>query len=89
MLSLTILLVYYLICRVCTLFSKPSGDDDEQEDYAHMGGWRQSVVVKSGMFLSRLLLFVIGFYWISETHTILTHRNSEVIIYVSMYICSS
>lgn len=50
------------------MFSKPSGDDDEQEDYAHMGGWRQSVVVKSGMFLSRALLFVIGFYWISENY---------------------
>ncbi|KAL8087743.1 hypothetical protein AgCh_037776 [Apium graveolens] len=66
-LSLAILVLYYLICRVCTLFSKPSGDDDEQEDYAHMGGWRQRVVVKSGMFLSRALLFVIGFYSISES----------------------
>ncbi|XP_017258414.1 lysophospholipid acyltransferase LPEAT1 isoform X1 [Daucus carota subsp. sativus] len=75
-LSLSILVVYYLICRVCTMFSKPSGDD-EQEDYAHMGGWRQTVVVKSGMFLSRALLFVIGFYWIPETSTQEAERSDQ------------
>lgn len=63
------------------MFSKPSGDDDEQEDYAHMGGWRQRVVVRSGMFLSRALLFVIGFYWIPE--------NSQVNLWLCMlfYVC--
>ena len=62
------------------MFSKPSGDD-EQEDYAHMGGWRQTVVVKSGMFLSRALLFVIGFYWIPETST------QEVNLFVCVSTC--
>ncbi|CAK9168233.1 unnamed protein product [Ilex paraguariensis] len=65
--AMTILVVYYLICRVCTLFLAPNRED-EQEDYAHMGGWRRAVIVQSGRFLSRALLFVIGFYWIDETY---------------------
>ena len=68
-LALTILLVYYFICRICTLFSMPNRDQD-QEDYAHMGGWRRAVIVQSGKALSRLMLFVLGFYWISEFHRV-------------------
>ncbi|CAF2208074.1 lysophospholipid acyltransferase LPEAT1 isoform X1 [Brassica rapa] len=70
-LAMTILLLYYLICRVFTLFSSPHREEEEeeevvQEDYAHMGGWRRSVIVRCGRFLSRVLLFVFGFYWIPE-----------------------
>lgn len=70
-LAMSILLLYYLICRVFTLFSSPHREEEEeeevvQEDYAHMGGWRRSVIVRCGRFLSRVLLFVFGFYWIPE-----------------------
>ncbi|XP_024162949.1 lysophospholipid acyltransferase LPEAT1 isoform X1 [Rosa chinensis] len=68
--SMTLLLFYYLICRICTLFSSPNRDEDEQEDYAHMGGWRRAVIVWCGRSLSRVMLFVLGFYWISETYRI-------------------
>ncbi|KAL6574282.1 Lysophospholipid acyltransferase lpeat1 [Orobanche hederae] len=61
----TILVVYYVICRVCTAFMAPNRED-EQEDYAHMGGWRRAVIMQSGRFLSRVLLFIFGFYWIAE-----------------------
>ncbi|XP_057785839.1 lysophospholipid acyltransferase LPEAT1-like isoform X1 [Salvia miltiorrhiza] len=60
-----ILVVYYVICRFCTAFLAPN-TEDEQEDYAHMGGWRRAVILRSGRFLSRVLLFVFGFYWISD-----------------------
>ncbi|KAL0725900.1 hypothetical protein Bca4012_040499 [Brassica carinata] len=74
-LAMSILVLYYLVCRVFTLFSAPyrgaeEGEEEEedvQEDYAHMGGWRRSVIVGCGRFLSRVLLFVFGFYWIPET----------------------
>ncbi|XP_010539547.1 PREDICTED: lysophospholipid acyltransferase LPEAT1-like isoform X2 [Tarenaya hassleriana] len=76
-LAMAVLLLYYLICRVCTLFSAPNrGAEEEeeeggvvvQEDYAHMGGWRRAVIVRCGRFLSRVLLFVFGFYWIHESY---------------------
>lgn len=66
--GMSILLFYYLICKVCTLLKAPNRDEeDEQEDYAHLGGWRRTVMVGSGRFLSRVMLFVLGFYWISVT----------------------
>ncbi|XVF73710.1 hypothetical protein PTKIN_Ptkin13bG0004600 [Pterospermum kingtungense] len=65
-LGIAIVFVYYFICRICTLFSKPH-QGEEQEGYAHLGGWRRTVIVRSGRFLSRSLLFLVGFYWISET----------------------
>ncbi|CAH8330196.1 unnamed protein product [Eruca vesicaria subsp. sativa] len=78
-LAMSILVLYYLVCRVFTLFSSPyrGAEEDEeeeegggggvvQEDYAHMGGWRRVVIVQCGRFLSRVLLFVFGFYWIPE-----------------------
>ncbi|XP_024027756.1 lysophospholipid acyltransferase LPEAT1 isoform X2 [Morus notabilis] len=69
--GMIVLVVYYLICRVCTLFLAPNRDQDqEQEDYAHMGGWRRAVIVACGRFLSRAMLFVFGFYWINETYRI-------------------
>lgn len=60
-----ILVMYYVICRFCTAFLAPNRED-EQEDYAHMGGWRRAVIVRSGRFLSRVMLLVFGFYWISD-----------------------
>nr|KYP64570.1 Lysophosphatidylcholine acyltransferase 1 [Cajanus cajan] len=66
-LAFTVLLLYYLICRLCTLFSSPNRDE-EQEDYAHMSGWRRTVIVSCGRALSRVMLFVFGFYWISESN---------------------
>ncbi|XP_077233256.1 phospholipid/glycerol acyltransferase family protein isoform X3 [Tasmannia lanceolata] len=44
--------------------------DEEQEDYAHMGGWRRTVIVQCGRFLSRAMLFILGFYWINESYRI-------------------
>ncbi|GMJ15389.1 LYSOPHOSPHATIDYLETHANOLAMINE ACYLTRANSFERASE1 [Hibiscus trionum] len=76
--GLTIVVVYYLICRICTLFSAPNREE-EQDDYAHLGGWRRAVIVRSGRFLSRSLLFVVGFYWINETRkdSASTQENSK------------
>ncbi|KAM0954453.1 putative plasmalogen synthase [Dioscorea sansibarensis] len=61
-----LLVSYYFVCRFCTMFSDPNWEEEEQEDFAHMGGWRRDVVVRLGRFLSRLMLFNLGFYWISE-----------------------
>ncbi|KAM1617300.1 hypothetical protein TB2_015940 [Malus domestica] len=69
-LATTVLVLYYLICRICTLFKVPNRDEQEQEDYAHMGGWRGAVIVQCGRALSRVMLVVFGFYWISETYRI-------------------
>ncbi|KAK1436549.1 hypothetical protein QVD17_02330 [Tagetes erecta] len=63
-LATLVVVLYYCICRVCTLFMAPNRED-EQEDYAHMGGWRRSVMYWSGRLLSRVMLFAFGFYWIT------------------------
>lgn len=63
--GILILVIYYLICRGCTLFKAPNREN-EQEDYAHMGGWRREVVIRCGRLLSRAMLFNFGFYWIKE-----------------------
>ncbi|XP_057793936.1 lysophospholipid acyltransferase LPEAT1-like isoform X2 [Salvia miltiorrhiza] len=67
--GMTILVSYYVICRVCTAFRAPNREEggEEQEDYAHLRGWRRAVILRTGRFLSRAMLFVFGFYWISET----------------------
>lgn len=82
--GMAMLVIYYLICRVCTLFSAPNRsseeeeeDQEQQEDYAHMGGWRREIIVRSGRFLSRALLFTLGFYWIPETHRIHDLHNHD------------
>ncbi|KAH9610396.1 hypothetical protein KSS87_015082 [Heliosperma pusillum] len=77
LMSIAILVLYYLICKVCTVFSTPNRSEEDQgqpqqEDYAHLGGWRRYVIVFSGRFLSRALLFTFGFYWISHSY-----RNSH------------
>ncbi|XP_012071794.1 lysophospholipid acyltransferase LPEAT1 isoform X3 [Jatropha curcas] len=77
-LAMTVLLSYYAVCRICTLFSAPNRDEEEeQEDFAHMGGWRRTVIVWSGRFLSRTMLFVLGFYWIKETYRILEQPQND------------
>ncbi|XP_052487421.1 lysophospholipid acyltransferase LPEAT1 isoform X2 [Gossypium raimondii] len=73
-LVMTVLVVYYLICRICTLFSVPNHGEG-QEDYAHLGGWRRTVILRSGRFLSKTLLFLVGFYRINETHN--GSKNSQ------------
>ncbi|KAI8549712.1 hypothetical protein RHMOL_Rhmol06G0046300 [Rhododendron molle] len=66
---MTILVVYYLVCRVCTMCLAPNREEGAgQEDYAHMSGWRRAVIVRAGKFFSRAILFVLGFYWINETY---------------------
>ncbi|PIA52539.1 hypothetical protein AQUCO_01000426v1 [Aquilegia coerulea] len=66
--GLVLLLFYYLICRLLTLRIIPNQEEDGQEDYAHMIGWRRIVIVQCGRFLSRAMLFNFGFYWINETN---------------------
>ncbi|KAG5018307.1 hypothetical protein JHK87_014162 [Glycine soja] len=75
-LAVTILLFYYLICRVCTLFSAPTGEE-EQEDYAHMSGLRRTVIVSCGRALSRVMLFIFGFYWIPESNSASQEDRSQ------------
>lgn len=66
-LAALVVLLYYLICRVCTLFAV-ANRDDEQEDYAHIARWRRKIIFLFGRVLSRTLLFVFGFYWINESY---------------------
>ena len=83
--GMSLLFLYYMICRICTLLYDPNRETDEQEDYAHMVGWRRSVIVWSGRFVSRAMLFVLGFYWISEVNRIPPNENkstNEVCFYI-------
>lgn len=64
--AFSLLVFYYFVCRVCTLFQVPNRDGTEQEDYAHMRGWRRTVIVNSGKLLARIFLFLLGFYRINE-----------------------
>lgn len=73
----TCVVVCYLACRICTAFR-----EDEQEDYAHLSGWRRSVIMRAGKFCSRGVLFAFGFYRIHETHRkngIHSNLNSKVL----------
>lgn len=74
--GLTLLLLYYLICRLLTLRIVPNREDG-QEDYAHMIGWRRVVIVQCGRFLSRAMFFTMGFYWIQETHRTVEQLDSK------------
>ncbi|KAG2588320.1 lysophospholipid acyltransferase LPEAT1-like [Panicum virgatum] len=56
-----VLLLYYLVCRVCTLFAAADGGRPR------LAGWRRRAVLRAGCALSRAMLFVFGFYWIRET----------------------
>lgn len=68
--GMLVLLLYYLVCRVCTLFV------DADEGRPRLAGWRRKAVLRAGCALSRAMLFVFGFYWIRETHRRLP--NAEV-----------
>lgn len=85
LLVMSILILYYLICRIFTLCSAPNLEE-EQEDYAHLGGCRRAVILQSGRYLSRLLLFMVGFYWINETHkdSANTQDNSKTEVPLSL-----
>ncbi|KAG8067778.1 hypothetical protein GUJ93_ZPchr0005g15094 [Zizania palustris] len=63
-----VLVVYYLVCRVCTLRVEEEREEGagEGEGYARLEGWRREGVVRYGRALSRAMLFVFGFYWIRE-----------------------
>lgn len=71
--GILLLVTYFLICRGCTLFKAPNREN-EQEDYAHMDGWRREVVIRCGRFLSRVMLFNFGFYWIKESRRDILHE---------------
>nr|XP_043635745.1 lysophospholipid acyltransferase LPEAT1-like isoform X2 [Erigeron canadensis] len=74
-----VVVLYYLICKLCTSFVKPNKEEDSeegQEDYAHLGGWRRVVLYWSGRVLSRIMLFAFGFYWICEETR--RHCDTEV-----------
>ncbi|KAI5082127.1 hypothetical protein GOP47_0001870 [Adiantum capillus-veneris] len=47
--------------------AEENGSDAFQESYAQLTGVRRFVIVKLGQFLSRIVLFVLGFYWIKVT----------------------
>lgn len=55
--------VYYTVCWFCTLYW--------DLDRYFLVSWRREVVVRVGRFLSRVMLFVLGFYWINEYYPIL------------------
>lgn len=66
---LTLLLVtFYVICKLCTLRVMASSNDEGQESFAHMTGPRRTIIVRSGRFLARTMLFVFGFYYIPVTY---------------------
>nr|GME06107.1 lysophospholipid acyltransferase LPEAT1 isoform X1 [Ipomoea batatas] len=61
----TFVVICNLSCRIATAFWSPSGEDD---DYAHLSGWRRSIIMRASKFAGRALLFSFGFYRIHETH---------------------
>ncbi|KAI4366388.1 hypothetical protein MLD38_022272 [Melastoma candidum] len=77
--GILLLVVYYAVCRVCTLMKRPDepAGEDGQDGYAHLRGWRRKVLVGSGRVLARLMLVVFGFYWIPVTHRSRTEDPSK------------
>ncbi|XP_021303923.1 lysophospholipid acyltransferase LPEAT1-like isoform X3 [Sorghum bicolor] len=66
MAGVLVLVVYYLVCRVCTLRVEEEREGGEGDGYARLDGWRRAGVVRCGRALARAMLFVFGFYWIRE-----------------------
>ncbi|KAG0584199.1 hypothetical protein M758_3G192300 [Ceratodon purpureus] len=62
------LVLFYVICKVCTLRVTATSSDEGQESYAHMTGVRRMIIVRSGRFLARAMLFAFGFYYIPVTN---------------------
>ncbi|KAI4320999.1 hypothetical protein MLD38_034423 [Melastoma candidum] len=82
----SIAVFYYFLCRVCTHGVEPrrvvGSEGSVQEDYSNLRGWRRTVMVEVGRFLSRVMLFLLGFYWIegrslAGTVRELNHEQSE------------
>lgn len=61
-----VLVVYYLVCRVCTLRVEEDREGGEGDGYARLDGWRRAGALRCGRALARAMLFVFGFYWIRE-----------------------
>lgn len=59
-----LLVLFYVICKLCTLRVTASSSDEGQESFAHMTGVRRTIIVRSGRFLARAMLFIFGFYYI-------------------------
>jgi lysophosphatidylcholine acyltransferase / lyso-PAF acetyltransferase len=72
-----VLVVYYLVCRVCTLRVEEDREGGEGDGYARLDGWRRAGAVRCGRALARAMLFVFGFYWIREYDSRLP--NAEVV----------
>ncbi|KAK8457992.1 hypothetical protein SEVIR_3G281700v4 [Setaria viridis] len=64
--GMLVVVVYYLVCRVCTLRVEEEREGGEGDGYARLEGWRREGVVWCGRALARAMLFVFGFYWIRE-----------------------
>ena len=82
---ITLMIFYNFVCRICTVFSAPYREDG-QRDYAHLSGWRRRVIVWFGKVLSRFVLFVLGFYWITEINRTMHSeqmRTTEVFVLLS------
>lgn len=47
------------------------------ETYAHISGLRRVIIVLSGRFLSRAILFVLGFFWITVTRRDKEHMGKD------------
>lgn len=62
------LVLFYVICKVCTLRVAASSTDEGQESFAHMTGVRRTIIVRSGRFLARAMLFAFGFYYIPVSY---------------------
>ncbi|KAK7260069.1 hypothetical protein RIF29_25814 [Crotalaria pallida] len=53
------------------MFSVPNREEElQQEDYAHVVGWRRNVIVQCGRALAGVMFFVLGFYSISVSYRI-------------------
>lgn len=68
-----LLVLFYVICKLCTLQVTASSSDEGQESFAHMTGVRRTIIVRSGRFLARAMLFIFGFYYIPVS----TRTNGE------------
>uniref|UniRef100_A0A804QR04 Phospholipid/glycerol acyltransferase domain-containing protein n=1 Tax=Zea mays TaxID=4577 RepID=A0A804QR04_MAIZE len=73
-----VLVVYYLVCRVCTLRVEEDREGGEGDGYARLDGWRRAGAVRCGRALARAMLFVFGFYWIREYDSRLPNAERSV-----------
>nr|XP_024389057.1 lysophospholipid acyltransferase LPEAT1-like isoform X3 [Physcomitrium patens] len=69
------LVLFYVICKLCTYRVAASSSDEGQESFAHMTGVRRTVIVRSGRFLARAMLFIFGFYYIPVSYRTSATQN--------------